>query len=173
MELEYHPSSLEREVEAALRDAHDASSTEWGPTRWTSEIKARVGAVGASMGLTPYSSTHGSDGTHSEWLFDLALLQMREGWIKHCALALESEWGQFQAVSDDFQKLILARSDHRLIVFEASSNQDAAEIVERLIDEVDAFEGSSPEDRYMFAAWITGHGFDFYTYSPKPNAASN
>lgn len=53
-----------------------------------------------------------------EWLFDLCMLEWNEhGYLARMPLALECEWGNDDAILDDFQKLIVCRADLRVMIF--------------------------------------------------------
>ena len=156
---EFVPDSNELEIEGCLRDAGAAAVEErWDTPRWTKELKTRIAKLPFARGLTAYSHEH-PDG---EWLYDLTLLKQTKGSLDRCVLAAESEWGRRSDVSNDFQKLILARADYRLMIYEVFHEDDADRIARDLIAEVANFESRAEGDRYMFAAWVQDR-FRFYT----------
>ena len=59
------------------------------------------------------------------------------------------------SVSDDFQRLMVARADHRLLVFGAYTQKNAKDITSDLIRRIGDYQHSLPGDRYMFACWTS------------------
>ena len=67
-----------------------------------------------ASGVKNRSLAHGG-----EWLFDVTcLLYDDEGCIRRVPFVAESEWGNRDDVRDDFEKLILARAEVRIMVFD-------------------------------------------------------
>ena len=57
---------------------------------------------------------------NGEWLYDLTcLIYDGDGYLNHIPLVAECEWGNQDQVYDDFQKLLLARADVRVMVFDS------------------------------------------------------
>ncbi len=57
--------------------------------------------------------------TQGEWLYDITCLEYdRKGWLKRVPLVVECEWGfKYEQVPKDFRKLLLARADVRVMIF--------------------------------------------------------
>ena len=79
-------------------------------------------------------------------------------------LALESEWGDQEAVDRDFQKLVLARADHRVMIFEAPG-ADIDRHFERFAEQIRTCRYTQSGDRYLFLAydWDAGR-FNFQVF---------
>jgi hypothetical protein len=156
---EVAPDSTERQVIEKLRSAAAAAETEgWDTTRWTVEVKLRIGTLGRHHGYEVYAHEFREAG-RSEWLFDLTWLKKdRNGFSSALPLILESKWGDPGEVSDDFQKLMVARARHRVIVFDQGRGE---RMMDGLLEEVRHFEGSTPGDRYLFAGWSPNY-FSFH-----------
>jgi hypothetical protein len=75
-------------------------------------------------------------------------------------LVMESEWAQgFVHLKYDFEKLLVARSSHRLFIYQGPQYQESVEIIaDRLIEGINRFPFSQPGDRYLFAAYDTNEG---------------
>ena len=61
-------------------------------------------------------------------------------------LVAECEWGDFEAIVEDFEKLLLARTGVRLMIFDGRYKPGSKEIAERLARRVREFNGSRAED---------------------------
>ena len=64
-------------------------------------------------------------------------------------LVAEIEWGNSGDVWDDFQKLLVARADVRVMIFD--EHHDLA--VEDLIDQINFFNGTMAGDHYLLASY--------------------
>lgn len=78
--------------------------------------------------------------------------------VLSCPLVLESEWSvQLKDIMEDFVKLLLARAEHRVMIFQQQTAQQVHQVVEKLEAQVSAFRGTQPGDRYLLL------GFDWAT----------
>jgi hypothetical protein len=72
-----------------------------------------------------------------------------------CAiLVAESEFGKEKAVLDDFHKLVLARADHRVIVFQGHG-KGIGKLMDDLEKAATAYAGPTAGDRYLMVAYDT------------------
>ncbi len=79
-------------------------------------------------------------------------------------LVLESEWAPGD-INDDFQKMLLARAHHRAMIFDRKTRDDGIKIVNDLVTQVEAFRGTQPNDRYLFAFWCSKNGrFNYHLH---------
>ncbi|MBK6932871.1 MAG: hypothetical protein IPH12_19175 [Saprospirales bacterium] len=62
-------------------------------------------------------------------------------------LVLESEWGDHVAYEYDFQKLLLARSKYKVMIFECGNH-----VIEWSKEQIRYFSGTKG-DRYLFCSW--------------------
>lgn len=145
--------------------AADALREQWPDRdpRWTKAVKRRVGEVGARQGLWICATGFKEPIGQGEWLYDLVWFEnsaeepiVRAGLIERLPpimrvrLVLEVEWeSEIRALFEDFMKLLVARADHRVMIF----HQDTPEKRERMFGELErhicAFQQSSPGDRYL------------------------
>ncbi len=68
---------------------------------------------------------------------------------------MEIEWGgsrptREKKIIEDFLRLVQARADIRVMVFQCN---DVLKMTDRLIDLAEHFEGVQQGDRYFFAGW--------------------
>jgi len=67
---------------------------------------------------------------------------------------MESEWSyRFDELRYDFEKLLAARSTHRVFIYEGPQRgQTVGQISDQLVSGIEKFQLSKPGDRYLFAA---------------------
>ena len=69
-------------------------------------------------------------------------------------LVLESEWErEIGDLMDDFQKMLLARADLRVMIFCMEKEKKGRDIIEKFINQVETFHPTEPNDHYLFAFW--------------------
>ena len=89
-----------------------------------------------------------------EWLFDITWIeQNRKGYLLSIPLVLESEWGQPADASDDFQKLLIARADRRVMIHAAKRGTSPEQAIDDLIEEIRQSKLPQFGERYLFACW--------------------
>lgn len=62
----------------------------------------------------------------------------------------ESDWGDFGCVKEDFEKLLLARSKYRIMVFSVTDENQFNTYIRRLTELIHQYKRSQPSDRYLF-----------------------
>lgn len=93
---------------------------------------------------------------HNEWLYDILWWhQKHQSYMLDVPLVLESEWGDHVAYEYDFQKLLLARSKYKVMIFECGNH-----VIEWSKEQIRHFSGTKG-DRYLFCSWL-GHRRGFY-----------
>ena len=108
---------------------------------WTTDIKTELCEEGKELGYRVAAS--GVDSAKDkEWLFDVVWMTL--DWepfrqLKRIHLVVESEWGNDGDIADDFEKLLVARSDVRLMVFEKRNKSKVEEGFNRLEREAREF----------------------------------
>ena len=112
----------------------------------------------------------------NEWLYDLVwwdqgngnIIDTRQYRVVDIPLVAEIEWGNGNAIKEDFHKLLLARSKYRIMVFQSYDKTLVwcKTLVEWLIKEqIQKFKLTRSEDRYLFCAYVNNeHGFYFQSY---------
>ena len=136
-------------VDAAWRDIPDSDAA------WTRAIKHAVGGIGEQLGyLVCAAESRFAD--NGEWLYDLTWLKVDDSKriVLDIPLALESEWTPDDELMFDFQKLVVSKAQHRVMLFWAESDASADQILTVFIDQVRRFHGSRVGDRYLFAFYV-------------------
>ena len=127
----------------------------WDGSQWTRMIKEELIRLAESHGCEGYARQC-TNAKAGEWLFDVIWLRAGEGekagLVTDSPLVAEIEWDKAPgAVMDDFQKLLLARADTRLMVLATPNAKLASKRVERLIQQIRAYGRTQSGDRYIFA----------------------
>ena len=90
-----------------------------------------------------------------EWLFDVVWMSL--AWeprqLGRIHLVIEVEWGNCGDIMDDFDKLLVARSDVRLMIFQASNQKQVEEPLSLLKAEAQGFEPSQTGDYHLLAGY--------------------
>lgn len=111
----------------------------------------------------------------SEWLYDLTCLKYNgDGWLKKIPLVAECELWRPTDIDDDFQKLLLARADVRLMVFNGNHYPTEGKMSDRFpfCKHIHECEHTQTGDTYLFAARLhedkngrsVNHRFDYHQF---------
>lgn len=131
----------------------------WKDNR-TSRIKKAIRkAVEPTYHFTATIPEEAPGSGRREWMWDAVAWEEQPepgmtGWIRSLKLVAESELGSGDNAEEDFQRLIVARADYRLLVFDRRIRQNAEETIDRCMRAVRNFWGTQKGDRYLFACWI-------------------
>ena len=123
---------------------------------WTKAVKTKLCEIGREFGCKVCASGVENAGDYGEWLYDVTWLDYEksgQGELVDAPLVAECEWGNFNAIVDDFEKLLLTRTDVRLMIFTGFNQAKSEKIAERLARKVSEFKGSRAEDAWLLAAW--------------------
>lgn len=105
-----------------------------------------------------------------EWLYDFVCYEYSDIGLKDVILVAESEWPSLftedylQDIQEDFEKLILARSPYRLMIFEGKSEEEIKGVISHLVTIIRHCNLTTLGDRYMFAGWIISKDFYYDVY---------
>lgn len=151
------------EVAARARDR-------WNDTRWTRAVKTALCEASAAAyskagkhRLKIYANGVDVPVDGGEWMFDVTCLLYRPktGHLRRTPLVAESEWGDKEAVADDFSKLLLARADVRVMVVDCGYWNGGKHAAAELAGYVRAYADTAPDDYYLLAAWGRD-GFEYW-----------
>lgn len=126
----------------------------WKRGEWTEQTKNELAAMAHEKGFKAYASTcETADG--GEWMFDLCWIDYSNPILKAVPLAAEFEFNsKASAALEDFQKLLVARAEHRLMLFVPEGrNADHAEATASLVRDIPKFAQGVPGDRYQVGCW--------------------
>ncbi len=96
---------------------------------------------------------------HGEWLYDILWYHQKQvdpKYMLDVPLVLESEWRNHVAYEYDFQKLLLARSTYKVMIFQCGNR-----VIEWSKEQIRHFRGTQG-DRYLFCSWQGEHKDKFY-----------
>jgi hypothetical protein len=164
--------NIEKEIVKALEDvATDALKAKskgnehiWPDNKWTKEIKNRMIELAKYHDFKASGST--CDGAScGEWLFDIAWYKYNDKPKKELVnvfLSMEIEWGGYTDIRVDFEKLLVARTNYRVMVFQSNTVYKKKD---ELIDRIKAYQGSQKGDRYLLIGWNNKkQNFEMYHY---------
>ena len=133
---------------------------------WTEKVKTELCKIGRSFDYRVYAradEVHECERDGGEWLYDVTWIEYERGrdglkWpataLIEAPLVAECEWGNFEQIVYDFEKLLLARARVRLMVFDSHrAGGSSKEVAERLAGKVREFNGSLAEDAWLLASW--------------------
>ncbi len=130
---------------------------DWRNARWTQEILDAIVKLARDAGQEAYVSRKYKTEAHgNEWLYDLTWLEYstQERRLTRAVAVLESEWSRsHNDIFYDFQKLLLARADLRVMVFQVYNMDQWHKVVKQFVSEIQDFEQSQANDRYLFSGW--------------------
>ena len=126
-----------------------------GNREWTRAIATTLCNIGrkrgCKVGAGPVSN---NDRDWGERLYDVTWLKSNaDDLLVEAPLVVECEWGNLANIDEDFQKLLLARSTVRLMIFDGGYSPGSERIAAHLADQVRAFGLTRSEDAWLFAAW--------------------
>jgi hypothetical protein len=150
-------------VESSIKSALELIPEQWAAEQWTTDgqwtiaVKRVLVSVGKSLGYS--TASHGCESdAGQEWLYDVVWFRKdEERSLIDVPLVAESEWGREPAIEEDFDKLLLARSMYRVMVFQARSEEAVHNLMAKMKLWITKFRSTQPGDRYLFAGWARDH----------------
>jgi hypothetical protein len=143
--------------------------------RWTTEVKEALTRLGKELGYCCNASgVDTKDG--GEWLFDVTWTEYDGEYLISVPLACESQWGTArdgkgvtQDFVNDFEKLLAARAEHKLMVMDQRKADTVDDTIDSLIERIKRIRLNVEGERYMFACWVNEQNvFTFRTYVTQP-----
>ena len=121
-------------------------------SKWTFAVKMEIGMLGERLG---YEICAGGmprrENWCSEWLFDLAWY-LGDGQMQSLPLIMESEWVRDdESLRVDFEKLLIAKSQIKIFVFQTKSVTRRDQVIARCISGVKKFGSFCSDEKYIFA----------------------
>tara|TARA_R110002073_G_scaffold17163_1_gene64953 strand:+ start:2045 stop:2593 length:549 start_codon:yes stop_codon:yes gene_type:complete len=147
----------------------DGYDREWfKPSDWTLRIKILLAEIGFTRDYSVWASglndidESPARKVNQEWLYDLVWINY-EGrgptrTLRSIPLAAESEMGPWPEVIDDFEKLIIANADIKIMLFHSNDVARAESMCDDLQKRVQEFEGQWIRSEYLLGciAWKDG-----------------
>ena len=145
-----------------------------GNTEWTKAVKTKLCEIGKDrFGCKVYANgVDEPEPDGGEWLYDVTWLKHENDEVVDAPLIAECEWSDQGEIEDDFEKLLLARADVRLMIFDGNHKPGSKELAGRLAGKVREFNGSRAEDTWLLAAWEgSNDDWSFRYFTIEMNAA--
>lgn len=165
-------TDIEKNIKKALVEISESSFH--GTTAWTQAIMDSLTALAYDENYNYYvygKKCNSVDDTITGCLYDMLWytpkvlpdLPVRNTIFDKIHLVLECEWKKdMSEIMYDFQKLVQARSDHRVMIFESFETDKTIDI---LIHYIESSSLSVKGDRYLIAALRAEDGvFNFKSY---------
>jgi len=158
--------TIELEIEKTLNNVANELPAGMKLTVWTRAIKTALTELAYRIGYNVYTSkANDHDDTTNECLYDMLWYQSLDGHsndLNRIHLALESEWNMsFDEIRYDFYKLIQARAEHRVMIFQSF---DINSTMRELTDLINKSRVSEIGDKYLLVAW-NAHDDDKFTFN--------
>ncbi len=96
--------------------------------KWTEEVNKAICEVGTKNGFDVCAKN--CCGNHDgEWLYDMVWLKYKENFLSKSIMVLECEWDiNEDGIFHDFDKLLIARADLRVMIFERPNEKLAKNV---------------------------------------------
>ena len=105
----------------------------------------------------------------AEWLYDVtALLYDIPVDFSRTVLVAECEWGNQLEIMNDFQKLLLARADVRVMVFDGTWPPGYQRVFEIFQNNIANYKQAQLGDIWLFATWTVDEEWKFRRIDAKP-----
>lgn len=144
---------IERAIIATAKEIAERNRTEQWPLdrNWSEYLLAGLGSLGHNKEFHVrgrYCEQYGQ----GEWLYDQVWLNRdhETNAILGVPLILESEWSSQKKIDEDFQKLLLGRAHHRIMIFQ---HHDVPRVFEKLKSQVRRCKRTELGDRYLLLGW--------------------
>lgn len=148
--------NIENQIVARIVKISILSKDEnWNDSQWTKGVKRILVEIGKEFGWM--TAAHGCKTDESkEWLYDVVWFQSdKADHMTEVRLVAECEWGKFHAIKEDFEKLLVARSKYRVMIFQEKSEADANNLIEQMKMWITKFKSTKNGDRYLFIGWTS------------------
>jgi len=129
-------NSLEEEIYYAIKNISDTLPPQTSSHIWTHEIFTAIGNIGTKRGFSIHSTTH-----NKEWMYDLVWCKRNEHHIESIHLVFESELFDRTSSSNgrvallrDFEKLLIANSEFKVMLCFNEGNRDYPHNIGRVFD---------------------------------------
>ena len=141
-----------REIKAGLENLADKPERS---AAWTKAVKTALCRIGRGFGYEVGAcDVDEKERDYGEWLYDVTWLKYAGSNLVSAPLAAECEWHGEGNVRDDFEKLLLAQADLRLMIFYGGDRKSSEKIARRLADKASSFNQSSTRwNNWLLAAW--------------------
>ena len=147
------------QIMRAIRKGLDSLevTTSDGNPAWTKAIETKLCEIGRSFDFQVGAATVDKENRDwGAWLYDVTWLEYNDGQVVAAPLVAECEWGNFERIKDDFDKLLLARAGVRLMIYEGNrkcGSNRSKEVTDELARRIREFTDSRAEDAWLLAIY--------------------
>ncbi|MCA1771913.1 MAG: hypothetical protein LC677_04515 [Halomonas sp.] len=151
-------------------EKHDGDTSQWKREIWLSPdknkaIKAALAEEGQRLGFQVLPND-----SRGEWLYDLVWRRLdanRNLVAMPLAVEIEMSDSRLWGIRYDFNKLLQAQANHKLMVFQVQTQEEIETVFERLKESIDVYPHGSPS-RYLLCGWSTQqNAFHFEEHSAQ------
>lgn len=138
-------------------EKHSGDTSQWKREIWPSpdknrDIKTALAEEGQRLGFQVLPA-----GSRGEWLYDLVWRRLdanRNLIGMPLAVEIEVSDSRLWGIRYDFNKLLQAQADHKLMVFQVQTQEEVEAVFERLQESIDVYPHGIP-CRYLLCGWST------------------
>lgn len=139
-------------IEEFKKYASNKANQQKSDGEWTHDLKVILQKLGDKLLYITCASGF-KKSVESEWLFDLTWYKQVDKRLE-IGLVMESEWlPSIDEIKHDFQKLLIARADHRLMIFTSPNKESFIKRIGEFEVAIQEFEYSLKGDRWLFIAF--------------------
>lgn len=136
---------LVQEIEIKNKNNIEGDRWEERDSNWTELVKKSFLTLVKENNFEVYSSLQGK----GECLLDLTW-ESRNEKSGGLTLGLESEWGNAEAIEEDFYKLMYTKCKLKVLVYSSTSDKQAKELINRLKESLCWFDRHNLKEMYLF-----------------------
>jgi hypothetical protein len=147
---------IEDQIVSALKSIPSQFPNGGCNREWTKAILLAIGTLGQKLG---YAVCGLREHFQSAWLFDLCWYSSApDGKLLDMPLVLESEWDvKYAGLKYDFEKLLIAKSKFKVLVFQASG-QTVTDYYKEFEQGIRTYQGGSVGEVYLLACYDDDKG---------------
>lgn len=127
------------------------------PVDWTKVVLTKLCDIGRSFGFQVGAKVDKANRDWGEWLYDVTWLEYNDaGRVVSAPLVAECEWGNLERITEDFDKLLLARASVRLMICEGNRKRGSnrsKKITEELGRRIRGFTAVRDKDSWLLAIY--------------------
>ena len=155
-------TTLEAEIISTIKGIPKTSLPGKGDAEWTTAVKRALMELGKK---NEYSVCGFPPGCDPEWLYDMVWFRNDSShYLREIGLVLESEWQKDpEAISYDFEKLLIAKSPIKVMVFQDFKANSVPQLWSLLERGIRTFKTEPVNEKYILA----GFQNDEYEFAVK------
>lgn len=158
-------AKLEAEIVSTIKNVPASILTGRGDGEWTVTIKRALISLGVKNGYNVCAAGF-PDECEREWLYDLVWYRNDPPeHLREIGLVVESEWAKnVHAVKYDFEKLLVAKSPIKVMVFQDFKDSSIEQMWSLLEKGIHTFKAEAAGEKYLLAGFNNAD----YEFQIKP-----